>query len=85
MFLAGLMNFIGLSNLPLRVKNFIRFIKKLGAWEHGHHIIADGFNYKYDSISCQHVPYNPNEEQDIYRNQLFDTRDCYHKKIKTFL
>jgi len=36
MFLAGLISFCGLSNLPLQVKKFMHFLKKLGAWEHGH-------------------------------------------------
>ena len=85
MFLAGLKYFIGISNLLLRVKKFIRFIKRLGAWVHGHCIITDGIYYKYDSVSCQQVPYNPYEEQDVYCKQLFETRNSYRERIKAFL
>jgi len=84
LFLAGLINFCGLSNIPLRIKNFMCFLKKLGAWEHGHHIIADGISYKYDSVSRQYVPYNPNEEQDVYSKQLFEKRNRYRNSTKAF-
>jgi len=84
MFLAGLINFCGLGNLPLRVKSFICFLEKLGAWVHYHKIIGS-IHYKRDNISGQYIPYNPNEEKDTYCNQLIETRNIYRKRIKVFV
>jgi hypothetical protein len=58
---------------------------RLGAWNNGNKIIPNRIHYKRDNITELHRPYNPYEEPEVYRKQLYSQRDRYRAKITKFV